>query len=85
MLTLTLPQEVEKFIIQTAEQEQITHSELILRALECFLHEKRIQNYKADIELHKQGKLKMLTGDEVFGDIEQMIDEIEANGCCFHN
>ena len=85
MLTLTLPQEVENFIIQTAEQEQITHSELILRALECFLHEKRIQNYKNDIELLEQGGLKTLTADEVFGDIEQMIDEIEANGRCIHN
>ena len=75
MLTLSLPQEVEKFIIQTAEQEQITHSELILRALECFLHEKRIQNYKADIELLEQGKLKTYTADEVFGAIKKRLKE----------
>ena len=75
MLTLSLPQEVENFIIQTAEQEQITHSELILRALECFLCEKRIQNYKNDIELLEQGKLKTYTADEVFGAIKKRLRE----------
>lgn len=45
-------------------------------ALERLLHEQRIQNYKADLELLEQGKLETLTADEVFGRVRKMIDEL---------
>ena len=76
-LTIDLPQEVENFVINEASRENISHSELIARALMRLAEEKRIQNYKNDIELIKQGKLKMLSAEEVFGNVEKMIDEMK--------
>lgn len=76
MLTIDLPKEVEFQLIQTAKEKQITHSQLVEMALERLLHEQRIQRYKADLELFRQGKLKTLTADEVFGRVRKMIDEL---------
>lgn len=76
MLTIDLPKEVEFQLIQTAKEKQITHSQLVEMALERLLHEQRIQNYKADLELLEQGKLETLTADEVFGRVRKMIDEL---------
>ena len=76
-LTIDLPQEVENFVISEASRENISHSELIARALVRLAEEQRIQNYKNDIELIKQGKLKMLSAEEVFGNVEKMIDEMK--------
>ena len=75
MLTLSLPKEVENLLIQTAEAEQISQAELVEKALQRYAHTQRIQNYKNDIELAKQGKLKTLTGDEVFGAIRRRLKE----------
>ena len=76
MLTIDLPKEVEFQLIQAAKEKQITHSQLVEMALERLLHEQRIQNYKADLELLEQGKLETLTADEVFGRVRKMIDEL---------
>ena len=75
-MTIDLPKEVENFVISEASKENISHSELIQKALAHFALEKRIQNYKNDIELIKQGKMKMLSAEEVFGNVRKMIDEM---------
>lgn len=74
-MTIDLPKEVENFIISEADKENISHSELIQRALERLADEKRIQNYKNDIELIKQGKMKMLSAEEVFGNVRKRLRE----------
>lgn len=74
-LTINLPKEVENFVIKTAYQERISESELIQRALQSFLHEQRIQNYKDDINLIREGKMKMYNEKEVFDIIDKSIDE----------
>ncbi len=74
-LTINLPKEVENFVIKTAYQERISESELIQRALQSFLHEQRIQNYKDDIKLIREGKMKMYNEKEVFDIIDKSIDE----------
>ena len=74
-LTINLPKEVEKFVIKTAYQERISESELIQRALQSFLHEQRIQNYKDDIKLIREGKMTMYNEKEVFDIIDKSIDE----------
>ena len=76
MLTIDLPKEVEFQLIQTAKEKQITHSQLVEMALERLLHEQRIQNYKADLELLEQGKLETLTADEVFSRVRKRINEL---------
>ena len=76
MLTLSLPKEVENLLIQTAEEEQISQAELVEKALQRYAHAQRIQNYKNDIELAKQGKLQELSADEVFGEVRKMINEL---------
>lgn len=76
LLLRDLPKELENFIIQTANEKQISPSEVVQRAFEAYLHELRIQNYKNDIELIKQGKMQGLTAEEVFGDVRKMIDEL---------
>lgn len=76
LLLRDLPKELENFIIQTANEKQISQSEVVQRAFEAYLHELRIQNYKNDIELIKQGKMQGLTAEEVFGDVRKMIDEL---------
>lgn len=73
--TINLPKEVENFVIKTAYQERISESELIQRALQSFLHEQRIQNYKDDIKLIREGKMKMYNEKEVFDIIDKSIDE----------
>ena len=75
-MTIDLPKEVENFVISEANRENISHSELIQKALAHLALEKRIQNYKNDIELIKQGKMKMLSAEEVFGNVRKMIDEM---------
>ena len=75
-MTIDLPKEVENFVISEANRENISHSELIQKALAHLAIEKRIQNYKNDIELIKQGKMKMLSAEEVFGNVRKMIDEM---------
>lgn len=75
-LTINLPKEVENFVIKTAYQERISESELIQRALQSFLHEQRIQNYKDDIKLIREGKMKMYNEKEVFDIIDKSIDEL---------
>ena len=75
MLTLSLPKEVENLLIQTAQEEQISQAELIEKALQRYAHAQRIQNYKNDIELLEQGKLKTYTADEVFGAIKKRLKE----------
>lgn len=74
-LTINLPEEVENFVIKTAYQERISESELIQRALQSFLHEQRIQNYKDDIKLIREGKMKMYNEKEIFYIIDKSIDE----------
>lgn len=74
-MTIDLPKEVENFVISEASRENISHSELIQRALAHLAHEKRIQNYKNDIELIKQGKMKMLSAEEVFGNVRKRLKE----------
>lgn len=74
-MVIDLPKEVENFVISEANREQITHSELIQRALAHLAHEIRIQNYKNDIELIKQGKMKMLSAEEVFGNVRKRLKE----------
>lgn len=74
-MTIDLPKEVENFVISEADKENISHSELIQRALARFAEEKRIQNYKNDIELIKQGKMKMLSAEEVFGNVRKRLKE----------
>lgn len=76
-LSINLPKEVENFVIKTAQKEQISESELIQRALQSFLHEQRIQNYKNDIKLIRQGKMKVYSTEEVFGEVRKMIDELK--------
>ncbi len=78
MLTIDLPKEVENFVISEASRENISHSELIQRALARLADERRIQNYKNDIELIKQGKMKMLGAEEVFGNVRRMINKSRA-------
>ncbi len=73
--TINLPKEVENFVIKTAYQERISESELIQRALQSFLHEQRIQNYKDDIKLIREGKMKMYNEKEVFDIIDKSIDK----------
>lgn len=75
-MIIDLPKEVENFVISEASRENISHSELIQRALAHLAHERRIQNYKNDIELIKQGKMKMLSAEEVFDNVQKMIDEM---------
>lgn len=75
IMTIDLPKEVENFVISEADKENISHSELIQRALARFAEEKRIQNYKNDIELIKQGKMKMLSAEEVFGNVRKRLKE----------
>ena len=75
MLTLSLLKEVENLLIQTAQEEQISQAELIEKALQRYAHAQRIQNYKNDIELLEQGKLKTYTADEVFGAIKKRLRE----------
>ena len=77
MLTINLPKEVENFVIKAAHKEQISESELIQRALQSFLHEQRIQNYKNDIELLRQGKLKVYSAEEAFGKVREMLNELK--------
>lgn len=72
-LMITLPQEIENFIIKTAHKEQITQSELIQRALISFLNEQNIQNYKDDLKLIEQGKIKPLTADEIFSNVRKRL------------
>lgn len=74
-LSINLPKEVENFVIKAAQKEQISESELIQRALQSFLHEQRIQNYKNDIELLRQGKMKVYSEKEAFEIIRKAIDE----------
>lgn len=74
-LTINLPKEVENFVIKTAYQEKISESELIQKALQSFLHEQRIQNYKDDIKLIREGKMKMYNEKEFFDIIDKSIDE----------
>ena len=75
MLTIDLPKEIENFIISETSKEKISHSELIQKALAHLALEKRIQNYKNDIELIKQGKMKMLSAEEVFGNVRKRLKE----------
>lgn len=77
-MIIDLPKEVENFVISEASRENISHSELIQRALAHLALERRIQNYKNDIELIKQGKMKMLSAEEVFGNVRKMIDKSKA-------
>lgn len=77
-MIIDLPKEVENFVISEASRENISHSELIQRALAHLALERRIQNYKNDIELIKQGKMKMLSAEEVFGNVRKMIDKSRA-------
>lgn len=76
-LTINLPKEVENFVIKAANKEQISESEFIQRALASFLHEQRIQNYKNDIELIRQGKMKMYSAEEAFGKVREMLDSLK--------
>ena len=72
-MIIDLPKEVENFVINEANRENTSHSELIARALVRLAEEQRIQNYKNDIELIKQGKLKMLSAEEVFGNVRKRL------------
>lgn len=74
-MTIELPKEVENFVISEANKENISHSELIARALARLAEEQRIQNYKNDIELIKQGKMKMLSAEEVFGNVRKRLQK----------
>ena len=47
-MIIDLPKEVENFVISEASRENISHSELIKRALARLADERRIQNYKND-------------------------------------
>ena len=72
-MIIDLPKEEENLVINEANRENISHSELIARALVRLAEEQRIQNYKNDIELIKQGKLKMLSAEEVFGNVRKRL------------
>ena len=73
MLSLNLPLEMEDHIIQSAKEANISYNEFIQRAIESFLHDQRIKNYKKDLELLKQGKLKLLSSEEVFGNVRKRL------------
>lgn len=75
MLTIDLPKEAEKFVIDEANRENISHSEVIQIALSHLALERRIQNYKNDIELIRQGKMRLLSADEVFNNVRKRIEK----------
>ena len=76
--TININDEAAFYLKKAAESEKLEVEDFIIKALRSYIDERRIQGYKEDIELLKQGKLKTYTLDEGFAEIERMIDEIAA-------
>ena len=76
--TININDEAAFYLKKAAQSEKLEVEDFIIKALRSYIDERRIQGYKEDIELLKQGKLKTYTLDESFAEIERMIDEIAA-------
>ena len=76
--TININDEAAFYLKKAAQSEKLEVEDFIIKALRSYIDERRIQGYKEDIELLKQGKLKTYTAEEVFGEIERHIKEIAA-------
>ena len=73
--TININDEAAFYLKKAAQSEKLEVEDFIIKALRSYIDERRIQGYKEDIELLKQGKLKTYTLDEGFAEIERRLKE----------
>ncbi|MCW0185598.1 hypothetical protein OJP00_03290 [Campylobacter lari] len=76
---LELSRESEHFLTNYCKDNNLSQKEVLELALTYLEHKIRIEDYKKDIELYKQGKLKTYTSDEVFSKVRSKINTDHTN------
>ncbi|EAK5766683.1 hypothetical protein GI178_06780, partial [Campylobacter jejuni] len=70
-MNLEFSKETQHFLTNYCKDNNLSEKEVLELALSYLEHKIRIDGYKKDIELYKQGKLKTLDFDETFNDIRK--------------
>ncbi|ENV8236064.1 hypothetical protein ACFK4Z_001399 [Campylobacter jejuni] len=73
-MNLEFSKETQHFLTNYCKDNNLSEKEVLELALSYLEHKIRIDSYKKDIELYKQGKLKTYTSDEVFAKIRAKIN-----------
>ncbi|MFB1638667.1 hypothetical protein ABZN43_07700 [Campylobacter jejuni] len=73
-MNLEFSKETQHFLTNYCKDNNLSEKEVLELALSYLEHKIRIDGYKKDIELYKQGKLKTYTSDEVFAKIRAKIN-----------
>ncbi|EAK0934167.1 TPA: hypothetical protein R8Q25_001281 [Campylobacter jejuni] len=73
-MNLEFSKETQHFLTNYCKDNNLSEKEVLELALSCLEHKIRIDGYKKDIELYKQGKLKTLDFDETFNDIRKDLE-----------
>ena len=76
-MNLNLTKETQHFLNNYCKDNNLSEKEVLELALSYLEHKIRIDNYKKDRELYKQGKLKTYIFDEVF--FNSITKELELN------
>ena len=78
-MSLEFSKDRQNFLTNYCKDNNLSEKEVLELALSYLEHKIRIDNYKKDIELYKQGKLKTYTSDEVFSKIRAKINANYTN------
>lgn len=73
LVNLKMPANVQDFIAAFSKQYDMSESEIIQKALMEFMHKRRLEAYKKDIEAIKNEDIETLSESEVFEDIENLL------------
>lgn len=73
-MNLEFSKETQHFLTNYCKDNNLSEKEVLELALSYLEHKIRIDGYKKDVELYKQGKLKTYTSDEVFAKIRARIN-----------
>ncbi|HDZ4960990.1 TPA: hypothetical protein RTG21_001548 [Campylobacter jejuni] len=73
-MNLEFSKETQHFLTNYCKDNNLSEKEVLELALSYLEHKIRIDGYKKDVELYKQGKLKTYTSDEVFAKIRAKIN-----------
>ncbi|ABS44310.1 hypothetical protein JJD26997_0358 [Campylobacter jejuni subsp. doylei 269.97] len=73
-MNLEFSKETQHFLTNYCKDNNLSEKEALELALSYLEHKIRIDGYKKDVELYKQGKLKTYTSDEVFAKIRAKIN-----------
>ncbi|HEC2513892.1 TPA: hypothetical protein R2J67_001116 [Campylobacter jejuni] len=73
-MNLEFSKETQHFLTNYCKDNNLSEKEALELALNYLEHKIRIDGYKKDIELYKQGKLKTLDFDETFDDIRKDLE-----------